>query len=420
MAERCPRFSVIVASRHRETWLKRCLLSIRQQQYPEYEVVVVADAASLAAVDTQGFKTVAFDEANLSRARNIGIAHSAGEYCAFIDDDAAAEPLWLHHLANGLQATSADAAVGFVRGRNGITFQSKAQSIDAEAETRIESVDSLGPFVPIVETGRALKLIGTNMVIKREALVRLDGFDEAYRFFLEDSDLSLRLAKATARLAVFPLAQVHHGFAPSIRRSGKRAPLDLFDIGRSTAYFLRQHTGKATEKLWRRTFQRENARLIKHMVLGTIEPRDVPKRLETLRLGWEQGLRLDRTHHHGLGASDTPFANISRTARGHMVFASRWLSRRAALRRRANAAVTSGGLASIFAFSLTPFRHHVRFTEDGYWLQTGGVFGRSERSGSVVNWCRFADRVGQEIHRVAKERGISETDAGKWWDHSRF
>lgn len=384
------------------------MLSLRQQRYPAFEIIVVADGDSLASLETRDLKTVTFDVANLSRARNLGIAQAAGDIFAFIDDDAAAEPLWLHHLAEGFESTSADAAAGFVRGRNGISFQSKALSVDAEAETHFERCAGTTAFVPKLGAARAVKLVGTNMAIRRATLVDIGGFDEAFRFFLEDSDLSMRLAQAGARVAVAPSAQVHHGFAPSSRRTQRRAPLDLFDIGRSTAYYLRRHIGVAGEEFWQRTLRRERARLLKHMVLGTCEPGDVGRRLYSLEEGWREGLTLVKPEPSQPNTKARDFLPTSSIAGEHEVFASQWLSRRRSLQRQAVATVASGNSASVFSFSLTPVRHHVRYTEHGYWLQTGGVFGQSERSGPVFRWCRFAERLAQEIHRVANERGISE------------
>lgn len=417
MAQATLRVSVIVASRHRTAWLKRCLLSLRQQRYSDFEVVVVADPTSLAALDGDDLKTVPFDLANLAQARNLGIAQAAGDVCVFIDDDAVAEPLWLYHFTEGFRATQAEAAVGYVRGRNGISFQSKAASIDAEAETHEEDVSGDAPILPSLKAGRAVKLVGTNMAIMRDPLLRLGGFDEAYRFFLEDADLSMRLKDAGVRTVIVPLAQVHHGFAPSARRTQRRAPLDLSDIGRSTAYFLRRHLGQVPEEIWQRIETRERARVLRHMVLGTCEPRDVGRLLRTLRVGWQEGLAMEPVPPNAMTVTDTGFRSFGTQAGPHRVLASRWVSRRATLCRDAADTVASGNSASVFSFSLTSARHHVRFMEPGFWLQTGGVFGPSDRSNPAFRWCRFADRVDEEILRVANVRGISDIDGGKWWDH---
>ena len=72
-------FSIIVVSRHRPTWLKRCIMSLTQLDYPSFEIIVVADSASLDEVVAFECTVCAFDENNISAARNLGIAHAAGE-----------------------------------------------------------------------------------------------------------------------------------------------------------------------------------------------------------------------------------------------------------------------------------------------------------------------------------------------------
>ncbi len=405
------RFSIIVASRNRPAGLARCLCGLRQQDYADFEIVVVADPASSALVDGPDIKCIRFDRANLSAARNLGIVHSAGDICVFIDDDAVAEPTWLTHLAYAFQTTRADALVGYARGRNGISFQSESMAIDAEAETHREHVSAETPTIPVLSDGRVTKLIGTNMAIRRSVLLRLHGFDERYRFFLEDADLSMRLAASGATVGVAPLAVVYHGFAASARRTSRRAPLDLFDIARSTAFFQRRFSGHADETFKKRVEKREFDRMVRHMVAGTCEPRDVGIRMRQLEAGWSEGCGLSMSPVPALPdpSHETAFRPIKKGFSGHSVLASMWYSQRAGLVRSATEIVQEGGRASIFSFSLTPIRHHVRYVEPGIWLQTGGLFGRSDRSGPAIRWCRFAERLSEEIRRVAKTRGLGET-----------
>ncbi len=411
-------FSVIVASKDRPEWLKRCVNALKQLDYPSFEIVVVADEATLNGIEDARIRRIRFDQANLSAARNLGVRHAGGQVCAFLDDDAVPEPLWLRHLHHALRSTEASAVVGFVRGRNGISFQSRLSSVDAESETHEEGVLGLAPVVPTLSEGRAVKLIGTNFAVRRDVLQKVGGFDENYRYFLEDSDLSMRLMKMGERVAVAPLAEVHHGFAPSPRRSGLRAPLDLFDIGRSTAIYLRTHLGTADGLLWERLERRERARLSKHLVRGTLEPRDMRARLDELNSGWKDGLTCPITRPW-ITLEDQTFQRFPAIPPGHDVLSSRLLWKRRGLVRRANAIAAKGGRVSVFSFSLTPVRHHVRYVGSGVWLQTGGVYGRSDRSDPRFRWCRFVDRLKAETARVAKARGIGKTDHGKWWDETR-
>lgn len=401
------RFSVIVCSWQRPTWLKRCLVSLRQLDYPEFEVIVVADPTSLGNIDTSGLKTVPFYEPNLSLARNAGIAASGGDVCAFIDDDSVAEPMWLAHLAAGLTATGAAAAVGYVRGRNGISFQSKVTSIDCEAETHVEPDAGLEPVVPGLPQGRSLKLVGTNMAVCRSVFGQLGGFDPAYRYFLEDADLSIRISQAGLATCVTPAAQVHHAFASSSRRTRLRTPLSLFDIGRSTALFLRRFVPEMADQIRERVTVRERNRLLRHMVLGACEPRDIDRLLQTLNEGWRDGMSAPLLDHEAI-VETVEFQRVDPLPSGHIVKTSRFfLNRRQAVRDAIEIAKT-GQRVSLFSFSLTPIRHHLLYTSDGVWLQTGGLFGRSDRNQPLFKWCRFAERYNEESGRVAIARGLRE------------
>jgi hypothetical protein len=94
---------------------------------------------------------------------------------AFIDDDAVPEPTWLTHHDSSLLESGATASVGFVRGPDGIRFQSRFHSIDREARTHDERADGESPFVPDLPEGRAVKLIGTNMAIRTMCCARWEG-----------------------------------------------------------------------------------------------------------------------------------------------------------------------------------------------------------------------------------------------------
>jgi len=403
MATDDPKISVIVASHQRPDWLRRCLTALTQLDYPAFEIIIAADDSGLAAIAdhpaVDSIKTVTAPDANISKTRNLGVGQAAGEILAFIDDDAVPEPLWLRFHAAALRETGATASVGYVRGRNGISFQSRAESVDTASETHSEQSPDKTPFVPVLATGRAVKLVGTNFAIRREYLLELGGFDEAYRYYLDDTDLSLRLAAAGHRAAVAPLAEVHHASAPSLRRTAARRPRDLFEIGRSTALFLRRHSA-VSAVLFERMYQRERGRLLRHLVAGTCEPRDISRLLGTLKAGWEVG-QVDHLPGTVLPPTQPPdFLRVPAHPSGHQVLAMRLFAR--------HAANAPDQRTSVFRFSRTSLRHHVRYVAPGVWLQTGGQFGPSVRNGRIFRWCRFAERLEEETGRVALQRGIGE------------
>ncbi|MEP1696943.1 MAG: glycosyltransferase, partial [Paracoccaceae bacterium] len=361
------RFSVIVVSHKRTQWLKRCLTALRQLDHAAFEIIIVADSDSLQSLKGDDFKRHAFDIANISKARNLGVTAASGDICAFVDDDAVPEPMWLSHLEEAFVRTDADAVVGYVRGRNGISFQSRVASVDAEGETHEEVAPNYQPEIPNLKPGYATKLVGTNAAFRTKSLLKLGGFDEAFAFYLDDTDISLRLAKADMTAAVAPLAEVHHAFAPSVRRTALRTPIYLGDIGKSAAIFLRRHQGIAEHELFARVFARERKRLIRHMVQGTCEPRDIKIRLKELEEGWKAGMEMDLPPRRALHSSETPFLRVEQLC-GHVVLVSR-LFRRWKRLKEATKLADSCHRVSVFSFSLTPVRHLVRYSDSGVWIQ---------------------------------------------------
>ena len=123
MSEQKPFISVVVPTRNRVDWLRRCLDGIKEQDFPDYEVVVVDDGSTDEVIEAYQKMMVEFGaQYHLVRAnrdesrrlgpsvvRNIGIDRSQGEYIAFCDDD----DYWcagdlLSIAANSLKQTRAD------------------------------------------------------------------------------------------------------------------------------------------------------------------------------------------------------------------------------------------------------------------------------------------------------------------------
>lgn len=403
------RLSVVVVSAGRPEALKRCLLSLSQQAQAGCEVVVVADAegrAAARALPVQGpLKLLAQHEPNVSAARNAGIAAAGGDIIAFIDDDAVAEPVWSGAVLAAFTDSDLAAVTGPVLGRNGISPQWGPLAVNGLGQDF-----PLGPDAPITD-GHARKLQGTNMAFRRDALAQVGGFDEALHFYLEDTDMALRIGKSGLRTAWVPQAVVHHAFEASARRTRARVPLSLFDVGASSAVFLRKHAleGQCAEAL-HDLEAAQGTRLLRLAGCRKLDAAGMHLLMESLREGIEAG--QTRESHEGVvspGRSDfDPFQPANPPPHEALSGRSFQLGR---LRAEAAALVAKGQPVSLFVFGPTPRKHRMRFTDGGWWEQTGGIFGASDRSGPRFQLTTFRTRVAAEIRRIAATRGLS------MWEH---
>lgn len=403
--------SLVVVSENRPEALARLLTSLRFQTCASFEVIVVADALSRAGIAghevIEHIKLVDQPEPNIARARNLGLAAAAGEVIAFCDDDAVPEPPWLERLTGPLLAGAAEAATGFVLGRDGISLQWGAERIDRLGRSEPLALDGADRIL-LPPQGGAIKTIGTNCAFQADILRKAGGFDEAYRFYLEDGDMALRLAAQRARTAVMPGAVVHHGFLASSRRSARRAPRDLTEIGASLAHFLVTHAPD-TDPLPRleefATLERRRA--LGHMIAGTIEPRDVGRLLRGLRAGFAEGLarRQHLTAQWPAPPAFRPFPAAGPGLRQKVLAGGR--AALARLRAEAEELARQGVLVSVFAFGPGWRRHRVVFDAGGFWLQTGGLRGRNTRGTPALKPATLAARLDAEVRRVAPLRGLA-------------
>ncbi len=117
-----PTVSVIVATRERPELLARCLQSLCDLEYPDFEIVVVDNAPSsdrtrevVSALGTPKLpvRYLREDRRGLAAAHNAGLDHARGSIVAFTDDDVLVDRHWLSEVVAPFVT---DARVGAVTG----------------------------------------------------------------------------------------------------------------------------------------------------------------------------------------------------------------------------------------------------------------------------------------------------------------
>lgn len=395
--------SVIIASRDRPSELTNCLKALTFQTYRNFEVVVVANTASANALDDKirkQIKFIPFELANISAARNVGICEASGDIIAFIDDDAIAEPTWISALLDPLQNTDVVAVGGFVRGRNGISFQWKAETMNMFGET--ESLEITEPTTIKGSPTRVAKTQGTNCAFRRAFLVDAGGFDENYHYYLDETDLNIRLGHDGQKTVLTPFAEVQHGFAANAQRASNRAPKSLFEIGASSAYFIKKF--ELDPKHLDTIRQSQSRRLRTFLTEGLIEPRDVRHLEKTLEEGFEDGSkRMQKaTREFSKIGKYRPYLTQKRT-QSHRFITGKWFQRKR-LHAEAKSLADQGIPVTLLLFSPTTWRHRRYFNPNGYWVQTGGIFGKASRDERPKVLTSYLERFEKEITALQANR----------------
>ncbi|MCC6820529.1 MAG: glycosyltransferase [Verrucomicrobiota bacterium] len=262
---RTPKVSVVVASFNGDRTLKACLESLRNLNYPDYEVILVDDGSTdttpqlaerfrRGEISGEAFREESAPAADspagtshqlvtsatggkfcyyrhgtnlgLSVARNTGIAAATGEIVAFTDADCRVDADWLYYLVADLLA-SEFVAMG---GPNLLPPEDSAVAAAV-------MVSPGGPAHVMLDDRQAEHIPGCNMAFFKTALTAVGGFDPMFRKAGDDVDLCWRLQQAGFKIGFSPAAFVWH-----YRRSTLGAYLkQQRGYGEAEALLVRKH-----------------------------------------------------------------------------------------------------------------------------------------------------------------------------------
>nr|WP_314073700.1 glycosyltransferase [uncultured Roseococcus sp.] len=243
--------SVVVNTYNRAATLRDTLKGLTGLRYPRFEVIVVngpsTDDTEAVLQEWQGrIKLARCKEVNLSVSRNIGIETAAGEVIGFIDDDAVPHPDWLIELTRPYMDPAVGAVGGFTIDNTGVRYQVRKTICD-----RFGNAYSVSPFFderPLCVPGSPFypSLLGTNSSFRLSVLKDIGGFDHAFAYLLDETDVCLRTVDAGYQVHYAPRALVFHQFSESHIRSTRRIPKTLYPSAVSKSYFIMRHGARAS------------------------------------------------------------------------------------------------------------------------------------------------------------------------------
>jgi glycosyltransferase involved in cell wall biosynthesis len=241
-------FSVVINTYNRAKSLRQTLEGLAQLDYPLFEIVAVngpstdGTAGVLAKFDGR-IKVARLAERNLAKSRNIGVAAAAGDIVAFIDDDAYPDSSWLSRLAEGYDREEIAGVGGPTYDHTGYLLQSHSILSDRLGESLTREPGLFDPTLVLSRPYTWLypRLLGTNSSFRRSHLVEIGGFDEEFDYYLDETDVCLRLIDHGYMIRSLDDGYVYHKFLASHLRTETRVLRDRFSVIKNKVYFAFKH-----------------------------------------------------------------------------------------------------------------------------------------------------------------------------------
>jgi GT2 family glycosyltransferase/glycosyltransferase involved in cell wall biosynthesis len=257
-ADNCPEVevSVVIVSYNTRELLERCLNALELQEGVGFETIVVDNASSDGSADmvrrrfADAHVIELAENAGFGAANNVASPYCRGEYVLLLNSDAFMEPGSLAALLAAARRHPEAGAVGPRLLNEDGTLQRSAWPFPSAGRLLLEAfglhrpmrtlglMEDLGTWDHATERSVDF-LVGACLLVPRDALEAIGGFDEEFWLYAEEADLQRRLV-ARGQSALFtPEGEVTHVGGASSKFSAER----LRHFYRGQKRFLQKHGG---------------------------------------------------------------------------------------------------------------------------------------------------------------------------------
>jgi GT2 family glycosyltransferase len=217
---RVPLVSVIITTRNEKDTIKDSIISILEQTYPNFEIVIIDARSSdgtfekVAELETlsrsykncKRYSFYSVEADSPAKGRNIGVRTALGTIIAFTDADCMPERDWLANLIKYIPRK-----LGIVGGPNILCHFKTSKIVNAIDSVLATYLGSGGApqFLKIKKVSEVYGVPTCNFAMQKSLFDSVGGFDEQLRYN-EDSDLCKRVRDRGHKIIYTPHAKVHH------------------------------------------------------------------------------------------------------------------------------------------------------------------------------------------------------------------
>lgn len=214
-----PKIAVIIAAKDASRTIGKCLDSILDMDYSDYEAIVADDGSSdgtLAMLDRykDRIAIISAKGAGPSAARNLAAKKTEAPYIAFTDSDCITDKNWLGELIKGLESDPKAVSCGGVQ-----KLPEDATDFEKKVFLFMKKTGFVSDYMQWTKNDDMIEVNhnpSCNVIYKRDIFLKEGGFLEGL-WPGEDVEFDYRMKKKGYRLILNPKAVVYHYRQKSLR-----------------------------------------------------------------------------------------------------------------------------------------------------------------------------------------------------------
>lgn len=190
------KFSIIIPCYNEEEYLPKCLSAVFNLNWPkdDFEVIVVdnnsSDKTSDIAKKMGANKVLIEKKIGSNQARQTGVNNSLGDIICFLDADCEPKNDWLNAIDKEITKRGVVAVGGPYNYFGYSGFKNKIEKLYQKY-----IIPYFVKTLSFIFRRPAGVLNGGNCAVKKEALLKIGGLDSNIKFYGDDADTAIRLAK---------------------------------------------------------------------------------------------------------------------------------------------------------------------------------------------------------------------------------
>lgn len=221
-----PSVSVIILNYNGKAFVERCLNSVLDTNYPNFEVIFVDNASTDGSADLvkklfssdKRLKIIRNNENLGTAGYNVGVSASVGEYVVFLHIDEEVDQRWLEEL---IKSMISDQTIGVAQSKMLLMYGRKRLDcagcfIDCYGWTykRGEGEKDENQY----EQDEIFYSMNGGMAIKKDLLDKIGGYDPKFFCFYEETDLCWRVWLNGYKVVFVPTSVVYHAVGGATKR----------------------------------------------------------------------------------------------------------------------------------------------------------------------------------------------------------